>query len=446
MTTNLYIPRLRAHKLSAAVGSGKTRAAVAWIAGPATARTNVLYVAPTRHLLAQTERSIREALAATEGQQVRNVHRIVSDPNEPGRGSVKVDALQALNEAEEGDGLVQLLTTQTFLAVLAGIRHPQRWSVILDEAFAPASFQTFQLGADALRGWEHFSELFEVDPAQGHRIVPKQGKQIAVEAVARGDFSSAGDRFKSLQEVAQGVANKAIRCELVMTDGARAVLDGATPKKRGKDVTGTALQFASYVDPQAFAGFREVLFLSALFEQTVLYHLWTRALGVSFEEHPEFPAHMLRDTHAEQGRFLAVGHLLHKDDRASIDALQRDALSGQPGPGAPGARVIDHLIQTAAGHFGDERFLLQANERFGYSAGSALLPRLAVRIPTMSHGLNDFQDCDNVAALAVTNPNPQQLQWVRSRTGMDAREVTQAYRIHATYQALGRCSILSTPI
>ena len=63
MTTNLYVPRLRAHKLSAAVGSGKTRAAVAWIASPETARTNVLYIAPTRQLLAQTERSIREALA-----------------------------------------------------------------------------------------------------------------------------------------------------------------------------------------------------------------------------------------------------------------------------------------------------------------------------------------------------------------------------------------------
>ncbi|MCK7494272.1 MAG: hypothetical protein MZW92_26030 [Comamonadaceae bacterium] len=380
---------------------------MAWIASPETARTNVLYVAPTRQLLAQTERSIQEALAAAPGLQVRNVHRITSDTTETGR--VQVEAVSAVNEAEEGDGLVQLLATQTFLAVLAGIRHPERWSVILDEAFAPATFQAFQLGADALRGWEHFSELFEVDPAQGHRIVPKAGRQTVVEAVARGDFSSAGDRAQSLREVAQGVANKAVRCELVLTDGARAVLEGMAPKKRGKDATGTALQFASYVDPQAFAGFGEVLFLSALFEQTVLYHLWTKALGVHFEEHPKFPAHMLQDTHAAQGRFLAVGHLLHKDDNASIDTLQRDALSGQPGHEAPGARVIDHIVQTAAGHFEDEPFPAADQRAFqllGWVRAAAPAGRSnpdheprAQRLP----GLRQR------GSLAVTNPNPQQL-------------------------------------
>lgn len=441
--TNLYVPRLRAHKLSAAVGSGKTRAAIAWISSPANAQRNILYVAPTQALIDQTAKDLRAALAAAQGGPVRNAHCLHSNTVEG--GSVRAEALQAIASAEEDEGLVQLITTQTFLAIVASIQRPERWTVILDEAFSPATFESFKLGLDALKGWEHFSELFAVDPAQGFRIVPREGRKALVEQVAQADYSTAGDRFKALEAVARSVANPAIRCELVMTAGANSLMRGEAPVRRRtkcpEQATGTVLQFASYVDPSAFAGFREVLFLSALFEQTVLYHLWTKALGVSFEEHPDFPAHLLRDTHAEQGRFLAIGHLLHKDDVASMENLTRETLTGRPGATRPGTRVIDYLVQTAAAHFRGEDFLLQTNERYGYTRGAPCVPRNAVVIPAVSHGLNSFQGVDNVAALAVTNPNPQQLEWIRSRTGMTSRAVTQAFRIHAQYQALGRCSI-----
>lgn len=444
--TNLYVPMLRARKLSAAVGSGKTRAAVEWIADPKNARRNVLYVAPTQALLDQTGRNLREAIAKAASPAVRNVHVIHSRTEGIAGGQVQSEVLRAAADAEEGDGQVQLITTPTFLAVVSKLRNPGAWDVILDESFEPATFTSFGLGMDPLKSWAQFGELFTVDAAQGHRIVPQPGRQGLVEELGRGILGTVGDRFAHLQPVAESVSNPAIRCELVMTDGAEALLAGQAPTKRkGKDdqERGYRLEFASYVDPQAFAGFREVLFLSALFEQTILYHLWTKALGVAFEEHPEFPAHLLRDTHAEQGRFLAVGHLLHKDDNASMENLQRNVLTGQPET-RPGQRVVDHLIRTAAEEFGAEGFLLQVNDRYGYrdpKVAAHLLPRTARLIPVKAHGLNEFQDFDNVAALAVTNPNKQQLAWLRSRTGMSAREVTQAFRIHATYQALGRCSI-----
>ncbi len=442
--TNLYVPAgLRAHKLSAAVGSGKTRAAIAWLSSPSTATRNVLYVAPTRALIDQTARDLQRAIAAASGP-VRNVHRVRHMHGGLEEvGQAQAEALELINEASEGDGQVCLITTQTFLALVSQVRAPGIWSVILDEAFTPATFDTFELGEEARRGWDHFCELFLVEPDKGHRILPRVGKSGAVDEVARGIFGSVGGRFRGFESLARGVANPAIRCELVLTDGARALLAGEEPTKRGAAAAerGTDLQFASYVDPSAFSAFREVLFLSALFEQTVLYHLWSKALGVVFEEHPDFPSDLLRDTHKEQGKFLAVGHLLHRRDRASLHNLQRDVLTGKPGQTRRGSRVIDHLVQTAAAHFGEERFLLQTNERFGYRKDAACVPRHAVVIPTMAHGSNAFQDVDNVAALALTNPNPQALEWIKDRTGMDAEDVTRAYRIHATYQALGRCSI-----
>lgn len=443
--SNLYVPRLRAHKLSAAVGSGKTRAAIAWIADPKNTRRNVLYVAPTLALVEQTARDLRKALEQAQGGAVRNVHAVHSAAADVGEGQVTQAALQALDEVAEGDGRVLLLTTTTFLHCVAKVRNPQHWVVILDEAFKPVEFDQLSLGLDALEGWAHLGELFQVDPAQGHRLLPREGRKGLVEEVAAGQYGAAGDRFKAYEKAARYVANPAMRCELVMTDGAKALLEGKSPNKRRQRADGreqgTVLQFAYYVDPQAFAGFQEVLFLSALFEQTILYLLWTRALGVSFTEHPEFPSHLLRDTHQEQGRFLAVGHLLHKDDHASLVNLGRNAYTGQPNETRKGARVIDHAIQAAALSFNGERFLLQTNQRYGYTKGAPCLPAGAVWIPPVAHGMNDFQDVDNVAALVVTNPTPQEVEWVVTRTGVTSAQVSQAYRIHSIYQALGRCSI-----
>jgi hypothetical protein len=444
LSTNLFVPKLRAHKLSAAVGSGKTRAAIAWIASPKNAARNVLYVAPTQALIDQTAKDLRAAIAAAKGAP-RNVHVIHSMMDDIGPGQVRAEALQALDSADEGDGAVLLITTTTFLQLAAKLRHSGRWTVVLDEAFKPVEFDPLNLGLDALDGWAHLCELFAVDPQQGYRLLPREGRKGLIEDVAAGHYTTAGDRFKAYEKAAQYVANPAMRCELVLTDGAKALLAGEPPKKRkkrgGTEETGTVLQFATYVDPQAFTGFREVLFLSALFEETILCHLWVKALGVTFEEHPDFPSHLLRDTHAEQGRFLAVGHLLHKDDRASLENLQRNVLTGAPGETKQGLRVIDHLVQAAAANFGEEVFLLQSNERFGYRDRRACVPRNAEVIPTMAHGLNSFQGVNNVAALAVCNPVPQEVQWLKERTGMTGKEVTQAYRIHSIYQALGRCSI-----
>jgi hypothetical protein len=152
---------------------------------------------------------------------------------------------------------------------------------------------------------------------------------------------------------------------------------------------------------------------------------------------------MLRDVHGEQGKFLAVGHLLHEEDSASKDTLYRDPVTGQPYATA-GQRVIDRLLTTADSYlrtrFGeDARYLLQTNV-----GAEPALTRNAVPIPARAHGLNDYQDVHHVVALCVTNPKPQHLDWMAERTGLPKKRLTRAYRIHSIYQGLGRCSIRST--
>lgn len=428
---------LKAMALSAPVGSGKTRAAVEYIASPAMRDQNVVYVAPTVRLLEQTAANLRARLALDdEEDRVSVVH---SMSNNRCGTPARVEALRLLNEVEGEEGQVLILTTTTFLAVLADITTAHHWRVILDEAFSPVTFNEYQPGSESGLGWRYLFDVFTVLPDEGHRMVPREGCRGLVGDIAGGRWRKVGDMYQGLRGLAESVANPAMRVEVVLTEGIRSMLAGEeVPDSISQAMV---LNTASYVAPEHFRGFREVLFLSALFEQTTLYQLWTRTLGVTFARHPSFPETMLRDTHGEQGPYVQVGHLLHPNDNASIYNLSRNSTTGQPAETEGGMRVIDAVVSTAADYFGDRPFLLQSNERYGYTDGAKAMPKGATTIPVLSHGLDRYQTFDNVVALAVTNPNPMQLEWVASRTGLPKPEVSQAFRIHTCYQAIGRSSI-----
>src|SRR6185437_8597474 len=105
--------------------------------------------------------------------------------------------------------------------------------------------------------------------------------------------------------------------------------------------------------------------------------------------------------------------------------------------------VIDWCVETADAYFGVRPYLLSVNNGYGYDSGTKLMLHFpgAERIPVISHGLNDYAQKDNVAALAVCNPIPRYAKWIEVRTGLTRAETYRAHRIHATYQAVGRSSI-----
>ena len=426
------------YAVSTSVGSGKTVAAVQYMARPEASTQDFIYVAPTIRLLNQTEQLLRSTLSAQHS--IRSVHLIHSEARlEDGFGAAR-EALLTLNEKPSGLGRVVFLTTSTFIRILASISDPSRWSLIMDEAFAPVSFISYHLGPQPEEGLSYFHELFSVDGADNYRVLPAPGKSGLVDEVSLGQVDHCGQRHLGQQQLAQAVSNPAIRCELVVPRGIR-LADGDGVLDTSALTGSRSLLFASYITPELFGQFKETIILSALFEHTVLHHLWSRGFGVQFITHPWFSHERLRDVHTEQGPSVAVGHLLHPSDRASKHNLFSNRHTGQPGETTPGERVLDYLVNLGTQFLKGSRFLLQTNNGTGYGAGSHLLPDGATPVPVISHGLNDFKDTDNILALAVTNPNPQEADWVQTRTGLTKDQVLQAYRIHTVYQAVGRTSI-----
>lgn len=432
------------YAVSASVGSGKTVAAVEYIARREASTQDFIYVAPTIKLLNQTERQLRSVLSGQDA--IRSVHLIHSEAAIEDCSSAAKEALLAINERPSGIGRVVFLTTTTFLRILPSIDDLALWNLILDEAFAPVTFINYHLGPRPEEGLGYFRELFFVDQEDNYRVSPVGGRGGLVEEIASGQLDHCGQRYLGQRQLAQAVSNSAIRCELVVTQvspWATTQVQGCAADPMAAMAGSRALLFACYVTPEYFGRFREVIILSALFEHTVLYHLWTRCFGVSFIAHPWFGDGRLRDVHTEQGPTISVGHLLHPTDRASKHNLFANRHTGKPGENSQGERVLDYLVRLGAEFFQGSRFLLQTNNRTGYGAGASMLPGGAVAVPVVSHGLNEYMDADNIVALAVTNPNPQETEWVQSRTGLTKDEVLQAYRIHTVYQAVGRTSIRS---
>lgn len=407
---------------STSVGSGKTHAAIQYVlCGHALRSSNLLYVAPTIRLLEQTAAEVRKTVGALKGHS-RDVHLVHSDSNIDGTASAA--ALEVLNKTKRGAGVVLLLTTTTFLKVLARVERPQEWDVLLDEAFQPLQFLEYHLGHDKEAGEDYFRDLFDVDVDTG-RVTAAQGKWATVQAVANRDAERAGTRLLPLAEFAQAVTNPAMRCELL-------------PER-----TGGALTMATYVTPEYFKPFAQVVFLAALFEHSILFHLWRRHYGVLFEPNRFFGKAVTRNVHVEQGPLVSVGHILDHKDNTSRYTLMRHRETGKENATKFGERVIDRAVETACGYLGGRRFLLQVNDWTGYRSPrhAGVLPGNVQLLPVQAHGMNSYADVEAVAALAITHPAPHQASWLVDRTGLDIGRIYQAYRIATTYQAVGRTAI-----
>jgi hypothetical protein len=207
------------------------------------------------------------------------------------------------------------------------------------------------------------------------------------------------------------------------------------------------VDIATYPNPKYFDDFEEVIFLTAMFRETLLYHFWTQVFGIKFEDHPHWKQCPLRDTHAEQAEYMEIGYVLNEHDRASSANMQKpdDSPASNLGQMVSNRRTIEHAIHVAADYF-DDKFLLSINRWSGYLDGGdenlkEAVPLIGDVVSSYTHGMNSYSQYNNVAVFATTNPSTTQANWVARRLGMPVENVFRAYRIHSIYQTVGRISI-----
>lgn len=411
-----------AYAVSTSVGSGKTRTAIKYKLAAERASKNFIYVAPTIRLVNQTTKDLKDSLARDD-RSARNINLVHSETHYKEATATEA-ALNRINDCPPDIGATVILTTQTFLNILPRMTGKRNWRVILDEAFTPLSFIEYKLGnRDRESGKEYFESLFTVSEQDGGLVTPATGQSGLVSAVAACDWNEAGSMYKGMEGLSRCVLNAALRVELA---------------DKHKD----RYLFATWVTPNHFEDFIEVIFMAALFEETILHKFWSAMYGVSFKSHRFFEEAIERNIHKSQGPLVSVGHVLHTGDNTSKYNLQRNYQTGKSGETEVGLRVVDKIIGTASTFAHGNPFLLQLNTWTGYhSQHKDKIPSNAELIPTVSHGLNDYKGTRYIATFASTNPEPYQVEWIKKRTGLNDDEIYRAFRIHTVYQACGRTAI-----
>ena len=467
------------YAVSSPTGAGKTSAAVCYALtrparhhllvtiGEAHGIKNTIIVQPTKALLRQTYRALKSSMDEAGDICRAIVGRVSVSSRDVLKGAVKpvrsehifednVDALSAievdlktsrgveaamahaLNAVEFGTGSVFMMTTDTFLAVMDRVKRPELFQVLLDESFQPVKFQSWALGkprkgetAEDLRKRDVFHEVFDV--TESGELIPKNPEKVR--EIAEGQRLQAGDKYGALQPFAKAVLDPNVDVTFIYKR------DGTFPRSE--------YTMALVTRPDGFKRFHEVHFMAALFEATELYHLWTKVYGVQFAEHPNYAG--LVDTHELHGPTMSIHWVLPEPLTASKRCLNLSMTTGKTN-GDVGDRPIDYAVRDTQAFFSGQPYALQLNKSIGwqrdlegnYEPLRGFMAELTgTQMPIHAHGLNDYRDMVNVAALACANPPPVECAFLGQKLGMDNKQVTHMRRIHVSYQAIGRISIRS---
>jgi len=396
---NIKLPNYK--YVGASIGSGKTYQAINMICENNC--QNYLYVAPTIKLLEQVEQSFKEM----DEHKSKRVFRVDGSNT---TGAVRDVALAQINITEANTSTVVLMTTTTFLAIVADIQWKHHWNVVFDEAFNP--IEPFIADSDYLDVFIDYLDFSDTE-----YVIAKSEDELKKFLITDNVISD------DVKEVFNQVISGVYSVEL------------ASPKKITDDVK--RLSIVSYMNPECLKDFREVLFLAALFESTVLYHLWKNQ-GVEYSEHPYFD-NKLRNIHCTKGKLVNIGYILEDGDTTSTTTFTKSMNTGRPlGKSVEGGSVIHELIRQADSYLKKD-YLIAYNK--WVKVNPAVQHADAIKVPAMAQGLNEYQHINNMACLLSTNPAGDTANWIATRTGLDVRKVNQIYRTQTIYQSLGRCSI-----
>ncbi|KQZ92268.1 hypothetical protein ASD64_19405 [Mesorhizobium sp. Root157] len=184
----------------------------------------------------------------------------------------------------------------------------------------------------------------------------------------------------------------------------------------------------SLVRPEVVKPFQSTLMLSANFQNTLIYQLWSM-LGVRFVENKKLASGLRFQDH--DGSRATISYVM---DRSWSGKLQGKKL------GISDEAVHDLIVQKVSAHFGDEPFLWVANKTHGEN----LFPNnsTGIHLPNISHGLNCYQHVNNVVFLSALNPSPSELSYFET-LGLSDKQVKTARFYESAYQSIMRCSLRS---
>ena len=177
----------------------------------------------------------------------------------------------------------------------------------------------------------------------------------------------------------------------------------------------------SLLDPSIFQGFASVTIAGAWFKESLLFLLWSNR-GVKFVEDQR--SKLRYKTHPN-GDLLTILYVIEQDWSKAL----RDKFDG---------KILGAMVSAISARFGNTPFLWNANK----DVSEDLFPSCShsCRLLHSPHGLNEYQDYDNVVVLSAQNLTPAHGKFLQEVGGLDREDICTATHRQQVYQALFRGS------
>ena len=194
--------------------------------------------------------------------------------------------------------------------------------------------------------------------------------------------------------------------------------------------TYTDVQPECVLDPRLLYRFREATILSANFEETLCFKLWS-ALGVEFVENTALTRE-LREMPCDAK--LLIKYCLDKpwSNRKAETFIDGKTMREWM------IKIIDKDMK-ARGLKMDEGSLTLDNKKYDHE--ELFLWANTAPLPARSEGLNMYQDYNNVIVLGAYNPVPHTIAFLKNHFALEAGDIKDAVMHQNLYQAVMRSSL-----
>ena len=402
---------------NALAGAGKTYALAKYADELARTGKKILFVQPTIQLIDNTYRN--EFLARWKPTyRIQPVH---SGSDNFSR-SVKSEILNRMR-AEDVGGELLLITHEAF-KTLPRFRQRQNWMVLMDEVPSVDDYTALNLA-------DHHSLLTK------QLFTPKPS--IAYSRLTRDSEVQLGVNEVSLRRLAENKREDGVSSYLQQT-ARRLISDNwevyTDPSKYKNLLDGNKnirqLGVHSLLTPRMFAGYEKVIIASALFYESILYHLWSKQGWAVFRDCNRSLYESLRYENHTNGTNLTINYLMN----TAWSKRLRDKPFLNPKTGATD-KLIDHLGNYLRDKLDGKPFVWMGNtdlpdDYFGTSNDA--------RLPNTPHGLNNYQNYHHAVVISALNPAPPQFTFMAT-LGIGEEELRTYYYRSAVYQAAMRISL-----
>ena len=350
-------------------------------------------------------------------------------------GTVTRAIVEHTRNAVDGLGEILLVTHSGFLRCPYW-HHPERWIVIVDEVLPVTLSDNLQIPDSHALITAHLDHspfdakysLIECKP----NASDGSDRVDHVSALRRVSINKHHDNVYSVfQEFVQYVMDARYNVFTISDQFVKMIKD--------KDKANSQLIYFAELNGGVFDGFKRVVICSALFKDSLMYHLWKEA-GVNWSPVPQSWRDSLKYQAHENGKNITVYYATHDSWSKSF----RDTVVME-GSDATIFTVIQQGVKDLVGNaptiwMGNVDSPDQIWAPRTYQDGSVEQVGEFVRLPNSPHGLNDFMEYDNVVVTSALNATPAHFAWMASR-GIDGEAVKTGMARSATYQALMRSGI-----